>query len=168
MAESPAWETARGESMNYVEELKGQLKTYSYADANEASATHKEMCKFLQERLTKAAENFHLADDFLRGARSSDLERLLRGIKDDAEIVRDEVISSYIEWKYPKANIIREIISKDAQILRHMASIIRLSEQMREAAISTALPVLQQSAAEATEQLNKLSYTFSDRERLCR
>ncbi len=162
------WEKARGESMNYVEEVMLSLKPYSYASAADVSATHKELCRVLQARLAKAAENAHLGMDFLRGPRSGDLEKAARNLKDDIEILRDEVTSSYVEWKSPRSNIIREIISKDAQILRESAAIMKLSEQFREAALSRVPNMMLQHAVEANDRLSKLSYLFSDRERLCR
>ncbi len=162
------WEKARGESMNYVEEVMQSLSPYSYASVVEASTTHKELCRILQARLGKAAENTHLGMDYLRGPRSGELERAARNLKDDIEILRDEATSSYVEWKSPKSNIIREIISKDAQMLRESAAIVKLSEQFREAALSKSLSMMLQHAVEANDRLSKLSYLFSDRERMCR
>lgn len=154
--------------MNYVEEISQFIKTYSYAGISEASSTHKELCRILQNRLTKIAENIHLANDFLRGPRSSDLERMIRNLKDDIEIFRDEVGSSYIDWKFPRSNILREIINKDAQMLRKSASLLRLSEEMRESALSNAQAPMLAKGVESGELLSKMSYLFSDRERLCR
>ena len=162
------WEKASGESMNYVNEIRNSLSSYSYADDRDAAATHKELCRVLQARLAKAAENAHLASDFLRGPRTAELERAMRNLKDDVEIFRDEAGSSYVEWKSPKANIIREIIDKDTQILRNSAIIVRLSEQLREAAINSSASVMLEKATEANDLLSKVSYLFSDRERLCR
>jgi len=162
------WDKASGESMNYVNEIKATLGFYSYADERDAAATHKELCRVLQARLDRAAENAHLASDFLRGPRGADLERAMRNLKDDVEIFRDEVGSSYVDWKFPKSHIIREIIDKDMQIVRNSATIVRLSEQLREAALDSSLPVMLQRATEAADLLSKVSYLFSDRERLCR
>jgi len=162
------WEKARGESMNYVQEIMQSLKPYGYADEKEASTTHKELCRLLVARLTKTADNAHLSMDFLRGPRSSDLERAVRSLKDDIEILRDEASSSYVEWKSPKAPVIREIIDKDVQIVRESAAIVKLTEQLREAALSKSVGIMLQHSTDANDRLSKLAYLFSDRERLCR
>lgn len=162
------WEKARGESMNYVEEIKQELKFYSYAGKADAASTHKEICRLLQARLAKANENVHLADDFLRGERSGELDSAIRSLKDDIEIFRDEVGSSYVDWKSPKANIVREIINKDVQIIRKSDALAKAAEEMREAALSKVTQVMTAKAAEANDLMKKLVYLFSDRERLCR
>jgi hypothetical protein len=168
MADSAEWVKARGESANYVEEIKRYLSQYSYGDEAEAAKTHKELCKFLQARLDKTAENAHLAMDFLRGPRTSELESAMRRLKDDVEIFRDEVTSSYVEWKYPRSPAIREIIGKDVELVRNMTTVLKMSEEIREAALNRSLPIMLQKATESNDLLSRLAYLFSDRERMCR
>jgi hypothetical protein len=168
MSASPSWDTVRGERMNYVEEIKRSLSFYGYGDEAEAAKTHKELCRFLQARLDKSGENAHLSMDFLRGPRSGELENAMKRLKDDIEIFRDEVSSSYIEWRFPKAPVMRDIVDKDIQLVRNISVVQKLTDEIREAALNRSLPIMLQKATEANDLLSKLAYLFSDRERLCR
>jgi hypothetical protein len=149
-----------------VNEIRQTIKSFGYADANEASATHKEICKSLASRLTKVGENAHLAIDFLRGPRSGELERLMRSLKDDVEIFRDEVLSSYIDWRYPRSQVIREIIDRDVQLVRLSSNLVQLTEHLRESSLSKNTNVMQQRSTEIIEIISKMAYLFSDRDRL--
>jgi hypothetical protein len=166
--DNDAWKVASGESANYIEEIRKTIQPYSYSDKGEVANTHKSICSFLASRLSRAAENVHLSDDFYRGPRTGESDKIIRGLKDDIEIFRDEVTSSYVDWRNPRSAVIKDIILKDAQIIRYSDALLKASEFMRESAISKNISALTQKAAEANEVMKKLSYLFYERERLCR
>jgi hypothetical protein len=163
-----SWEVAMGESMNYVNDIKADMKFYSYETAQDVKKTHEEMCKLLTARLNKVDENMHLAFDYLRGAGAGETDKKLQDIKDEVGIFRDEVRSSYVDWKSPKSHVIKAIIKLDIGIVRNSEGLLKISDEIREVGISRVVSVLNDKVKMCNDIMRELTYLFYERERLCR
>jgi hypothetical protein len=92
----------------------------------------------------------------------------MRKRKADLDIFRDEIKTSYVDWKVPDARTIREIIKMDIGLIRQSAVLFKISDDLREAGISGSMNQLSAVLKKSKKLLEEMDYLFSDRERLCR
>ena len=119
-----AWETASSELYTRIKELKGKLRNYSYKDEHDSLLTDERLCSFLVQEISEAKKQAFAISDLLFSLQLGEgLLPLTDTVRDELDIVSDEIKARYCTWKELKLPFMKKIVRHDFHLVQEAAAL---------------------------------------------
>lgn len=171
------WKEVSGELFTHLRELRKQVKGYSYEQKHLCVATDDRLCHSFLQSLEKAKKSlFSISDLCFSLHTGNKLLPLLDTMRDEADILSDEITIRSIRWVDIPPDFMRKLVRADRKLLQGMDDLVAgldriflgiLKEVKRKKPSSDFWSQARKDLGQSREQLRQQAILFKEREALC-
>ncbi len=167
---------------DFVKELSGMVREYSYEDGQTSMVTDEKVCNLLLKEMRRAKQLLFFLEETLYSLQMDDgrTDDNLSLLKTESDIFVDEVRMRYCEWKGMDQTLLEKLVAHDYKLITEARGLNGLLESANEKSMQLKnlrigqktvnreiWEAIRKDISGAEERIDRIVRTFKERESIC-